>query len=188
MTPTIDPTFPHAWTAEILPRRPLILPPRHFIYPRDVEEIERGALEILIRPKEAEPFLATCALGFADPSVPTGLWSCPAPHQLCAIAGGYAYLIDTEAPQHFTHLPLRPVLEIRPLPEQNLLLFTGHHSLLAWGPDNETWQSKRLSWEGIKITEINGNELHGLGWDLLTDRELPFTLNLKTGSHSGGIG
>src|SRR6266567_9331527 len=96
--PAIDDSFPHPWSAEILPTRPLILPPRHYIYPRQAEEVERGALEVLIKPEIPgapvrdpheqvfvrgvedldfqtwdRPFLATCALGFRDPIVPTGL-------------------------------------------------------------------------------------------------------------------
>jgi hypothetical protein len=27
--------------------------------------------------------------------------------------------------------------------------------------------------------------LHGFGWDLLTDRELPFTIDLRTGENTG---
>ena len=65
-TPVVDLTFPHNWTAEILPRRPLILPARQFVYPRQAEEVERGALELLVHPAAAQPFLATFALGFAD--------------------------------------------------------------------------------------------------------------------------
>ncbi|MBT9332555.1 hypothetical protein [Paracidobacterium acidisoli] len=187
MNPMIQFAFPHVWTAEILSRRPLILPPRHFVYPREAEEVERGALDVMICPAEDEPFLATCALGFTDPSASAGLWSCPDPHQICAVSGGYAYLIDTTNPQHFTHLPLRPVLEVRALTEQNLLLFAGHHTLLAWSTDGEAWQTRRLSWEGLTITGIVGNELHGLGWDLMTDCEIPFIVDLKTGDHSGGV-
>jgi hypothetical protein len=77
--PVVDLSFPRRWEAKILAARPLILPPRHFVYPREAEEVERGALEVLIRPggEGAHPFLATCALGFRDPAVPTGLWSAP---------------------------------------------------------------------------------------------------------------
>jgi len=141
--PTLDLSFPHHWQAEVLPARPIILPRRHFVYPREAEEVERGALEVLVRPAEeqpsqgAQPFLATCALGFRDPVVPTGLWSTPNPEELCAVSGGYAYLIDTTAPERFTMLPYRPVLEIRPVPDASLLLFVGHHSILAWGVDGE---------------------------------------------------
>src|SRR6185312_9720050 len=41
---TVDLTFAHDWTAEILPTRPYKLPRRMFVYPRYAEEVERGAL------------------------------------------------------------------------------------------------------------------------------------------------
>jgi hypothetical protein len=192
--PTFDGSFPHHWQAEILLAHPLILPERHYVYPRDAEEVERGALEVLIRPSEesieesiptlppsTQEFLATCALGFRDPAVPTGLWSTPNPHEICAVAGGYAYLIDTADPQRFTMIEYRPVLEVVPVPDQNLLLFLGHHSILAWGARGQAWQSEKLSSEGLTLEDIDGSILHGLGWDLLTDKETPFALDLTSG-------
>jgi len=181
--PVIDLTFPHRWQAEILSARPLILPHRCFVYPVHAEEVERGALEILIRADgpAASQFLATCALGFSDPIVPTGIWSCPNPDQLCALSGGYAYLIDIAAPERFTMLSYRPVIEVRPLPAEGLLLFASHHALLAWGRDGLCWQSEKLSDEGVTITSTDDGRLRGLGWRLMTDRETPFTLDLRTG-------
>jgi len=177
----VDLSFPHSWQAQVLRERPLILPPRHVTYPRQEEEIERGALEVMVRPASGEPFLATFALGFADPAAPSGLWSCPQPNELCALAGGYAYIVDTQDPNRFTHIPFRPVLEVRPIPEHRLLVFAGHHALLAWCPDGRAWESPRLSSEGLRLETIAGNVLHGFGWDLLTDREVAFTLDLRTG-------
>ena len=52
LVPVFDFSFPHHWQAEVLPARPIILPTRHFVYPREAEEVERGALEVLIRPTE----------------------------------------------------------------------------------------------------------------------------------------
>jgi hypothetical protein len=187
--PVIELSFPHCWQAEALAARPAILPARHFVYPREAEEVERGALEVMVRPHkpeaqpspDAQPFLATCALGFRDPAVPTGLWSTPRPAELCAVSGGYAYLIDTAAPERFTMIPYRPVLEIRPLPAEKLLLFIDHRSILAWGEKGKAWQSGRLSAEGVTITGIEGGVLRGLGWDLMADKETPFALDLRTG-------
>jgi hypothetical protein len=180
--PIVDLTFPHNWQAEILSARPLILPTRHFIYPRDAEEVERGALEVLIRPSEnAQSFLATCALGFRDAIVPTGLWSCPNPNEICAVSGGYAYVIDTSTPERFTMIAYRPVLELRPLLANGLLLFVGHHSMLVWGATGQTWQSEKLSDEGVTITAIEDGQLHGLGWSMIADKETPFTFDLCTG-------
>lgn len=194
MTATLDLAFSHHWQAEILPARPLILPPRHFIYPRDAEEVERGALEILVRPEgsdadkepdqkrsSAQEFLATCALGFRDPIVPTGIWACPNSRDLCAVSGGYAYLIDTAAPERFTMLPYRPVLQVRSLPEHSLLLFVGHHAMLAWDARGLAWQSEKLSDEGLTITSIEAGLLRGLAWHMLTDKETAFALDLRTG-------
>ena len=182
IAPNFDGSFPHNWQAEVLPARPLILPSRHFVYPREAEEVERGALEVLIRPAgELLPFLATCALGFRDPAVPTGLWSCPNSQEICAVSGGYAYIIETTQPDHFTMIPYRPVLEIRAVPEHHLLLFIGHHSILAWGENGQAWQSEKLSSEGLTLEHVSGPVLRGMGWDLMTDKEVPFALDLETG-------
>jgi hypothetical protein len=180
--PVVDLSFAHLWQAEILPARPLILPPRHFVYPRDGEEVERGALEVLIRPNH-DPFLATCALGFRDPAVPTGFWSTPKPEEICAVSGGYAYIIDTTSPERFSMIPYRPVLEVRPVADANLLLFVGHHSILAWGGDGQAWRSAKLSDEGVSITAIANGELRGLGWEMMSDKETPFALDLRNGQH-----
>ena len=250
--PFFDGTFPHHWQAEILPARPLILPQRHFVYPRQAEEVERGALEVLIRPSPIHPdekraaalkghdfsravnaaeslralapegtlsvsscgadsssipheflagapgpafgtwedkspapqpqeFLATCALGFRDPAVPTGLWSAPNPDEICAVSGGYAYIICTTAPERFTMIEYRPVLQLLPVPAENLLLFVGHHSILAWGANGQAWHSEKLSDEGLTITSIEPGILHGQGWQMRTDKESPFALDLQTG-------
>jgi hypothetical protein len=181
MNPIVDLSFPHRWQAEMLAARPLILPPMHFTYPRDAEEVERGALEVLVRPETSDVFLATCALGFRDPSVPSGLWSTPEPEKLCAVSGGYAYIIDTTAPEQFTMIPYRPVLEVRAVVENSLLLFVGHRSILAWGRDGQAWESERLSDEGVTIVKIENGILHGVGWEIRTDKETPFALDLASG-------
>jgi hypothetical protein len=81
-------------------------------------------------------------------------------------------------------IAFRPVLEIRPAPAQNLLLFVGHHSILAWGSKGQSWQSEKLSSEGLTLASIEGDVLHGLGWDMMTDKETPFAIDLITGLHA----
>jgi len=182
----IDSTFAHEWEADVLASRPLILPGRQFVYPVQVEEVEHGALEVMIRPAGSAPFLATCALGFAGSAVPTGVWACPDSAWICAVAGGYAYLIDTRDPARWEQVVYRPVTAVTVVAEQDLLLFSSFHSLLAWGREGKAWQTGRLSWDGIRITSIQPETLLGFGWDMKTDRELSFEVDLKTGKHSGG--
>ena len=182
----VDLRFAHEWQAEVLSSRPPILPARHYVYPREAEEVERGALEILIRPgKDGKPFLATCALGFRDPAAPTGLWSTPRPEEICAVSGGYAYLIDTSEPERFTMIAYRPVLAVRPVVEEGLLLFVGHRSILAWGQGGQAWESEKLSDEGVTISSIEDGVLRGTGWAMRTDKEILFAVSLRSGTRVG---
>jgi hypothetical protein len=182
--------FPHYWSVEVLKTPPLIAPAQQFIYPQQVageeDALARGALQLMVRPASGGTFLATCALGFTDPAMPTGVFACPNPQEMCAIAGGYAYVIDTTQPERSTHVALKPVVEVRTLVAQDLLLFVGFHSIVAWGPRGLAWESARLSWEGVRITSIDGDVLHGMGWNLMTDQEVVFSLDLLTGEHQGG--
>jgi hypothetical protein len=188
MAVKLDRTFGAEWTVEVLAGRPAILPRRHFVYPVEVEEVERGALELMVRPAEGEAFLATCALGFASPAVPTGVWSCPDPAMVCAVAGGYGYMIDSRVPERWQQLGYRPVTEVRPIPEAGLLVFVSFHSVEAWGSAGRLWQTARLSWEGVRLGEASATKLRGWGWEMRTDTEIEFVIDLATGKHSGGPG
>ena len=182
--------FAHEWSAEVLAQPPMIAPARQFTYPRQIageeDALARGALQVMVRPAAGGAFLASCALGYTDPSMPTGVFACPNPAELCAVAGGYAYVIDTTQPERSTHIGLRPVVEAKPLPEHGLLLFLGFHTIVAWGREGLRWETARLSWEGVRITGVEDGALHGFGWDMMTDKEIPFSVDLLTGRHLGG--
>lgn len=183
-------TFHQTWTARILAGPPLIAPVRQFIYPQHIpgeeDAMNRGALLLDVKPAAGANFLATCALGFRDLALPTGIFACPHPDHLLALAGGYAYVIDTLAPEHCVHLPLRPVTQILPAPSAGVILLAGFHNVLAIDANGLRWQSARLSWEGITLTHASAHHIYGAGWNLHTDREVPFTVDLITGEHTGG--
>jgi hypothetical protein len=182
--------FPANWSAEILAAPPLIAPARQFTWPQRVpgeeDALARGALLVQVKPSSGGTFIATCAAGFRDPSALSGIWSCPRPDDILAIAGGYAFLADTLTPERCNFLTPKPVVQVLAAPEHNLLLLAGFHTIAALGPSGPAWETARLTWEGLTLTAIRDNHLHGLGWDMRTDRELPFTVDLATGQHTGG--
>ena len=75
----------------------------------------------------------------------------------------------------------RPVLAVRALLEQRLLLFVGHRTVLAWGADGQAWETGKLSDEGVTITRIENGVLHGTGWEMMSDKERTFEVDLKSG-------
>jgi hypothetical protein len=182
--------FAQSWTARILTAPPLIAPARQFVYPQRIagedDAMARGALLLDVKPAAGAKFLATCALGFRDPALPSSVFACPRADDLLALAGGYAYVIDTLAPERCLHLPLRPVTQLLSAPESGLILLAGFHHVLALDADGIRWQSARLSWEGVTLSEVRDGRLHGLGWNLKTDREVPFSVDLQTGAHERG--
>ena len=189
-TSAIHGSFVRSWTAEVLTAPPLIRPARHYTYPREVageeDAMARGSLELMVRPAAGAAFLATCWTGFKSASLPSGVWSCPDPRHMCAVTGGYAFVVDTTAPEQAEQVSLRPVVSVRPLEEEGLLLFAGFTHIVAWGRDGLLWQTGRLSWEGLTLHGAVAGRLHGTGWDMLSDRELPFSIDLRTGAHEGG--
>ncbi len=182
--------FPRSWSAEVLKTAPLIAPVRQFLYPQHVpgeeDALHRGALLLMVKASAGGSFLATCALGFRDPSLPSGVWSCPSPDHMIAVAGGYAYRIDTRRPDDSELLEQRPVTALLALPEHGLLLLAGFHDVLALGAEGVRWRTGRLSWEGVALRTVESDILHGTGWDMFTDSEVPFGIDLHTGRHTGG--
>jgi hypothetical protein len=53
---------------------------------------------------------------------------------------------------------------------------------MAWGVDGFAWQSQKLSDEGLRIESAENGVLRGFGWKLMTDKEVAFALDLKTGA------
>ncbi len=182
--------FQQSWTAEVLAAPPMIAPARQFVYPMQItgeeDAMARGALLLSVRPKSGGSFLATCALGFTSASLPTGMYACPSADEMCAVAGGYAYIVDTLVPQRCTQIALQPVVSILVLEAQKLLLFVGFHSMVAWGADGLAWTTTKLSWEGVRVTEILNDAVIGFGWEMRTDQEVEFRVDLGTGKHVGG--
>ena len=168
----------------------MIAPARQFTYPLQIvgeeDALARGALQLLVHPADGGTFLATCALGFTSSSVPTGLFACPDPEMFCAVAGGYAYLVDARSPQRCTQLAMKPVAAVCTAPEVGLLLFAGFHTIMALSSEGVAWETGRLSWEGLQLGEIDGHTLRGSGWHMPTDKEIAFTVDLRTGRHTGG--
>ena len=66
------------------------------------------------------------------------------------------------------------------------MVFVSFHSLEAWGAAGRLWQTARLSWEGVRLGEATATELRGWGWDMRTDAEVEFVVDLATGRHNGG--
>lgn len=178
--------FPHNYEVKLLESYLLHPAEKLYQFPADVEEGDRTGVYLRIAPQNGAPWVGFFALGFDSDKVASGIYSCPDPDSLCVAAGGYAYVVNTRNPQDWFHLGQRPVVDVRGVDEQKLLLFTGFVDISAVGAAGLLWTTDRLSWEGVTIGEVSGHILRGMGWDALTDKEVAFEVDLSTGKSSGG--
>jgi hypothetical protein len=183
----LDSTFPRNYEVKILEAAPPIHPlEKLHHYPVELEEGDRSGAYVRVAPRQGLAWSGFFALGFDSDQVVSALASCPDPDSFCVVIGGYAYVVKANDPAQWFRVEQRPVVDLRPLPVQDILLFTGFTTMTAVGRSGIAWTTERLSWEGISITEIVGDKLRGLGWDAPADKEVPFEVDLQTGKHSGG--
>jgi hypothetical protein len=155
-------------------------------YPSQLEERDRTGIYLRVSPPNAPAWTGFFSLGFDSQQVASGIYSCPDPDWLCAVVGGYAYVVDSRNPEDWRRIEQRPAVEVRAVADPRLLLFIGFTSITGMGESGRIWTTPRLSWEGLKITEIEGPVLRGTGWDAIADKEIPFEVDLTTGQSSGG--
>src|SRR5215468_4019922 len=179
--------FPHNYEIKVLESYSLVHPAEklhHF--PAQLEEGDRNGIYLRVTRNNSSPWVGFFAQGFDSSQVAHGVFSCPDPDWLCAVARGYAFLVDTTNPQRWIQVEQRPVVVVKPVLELKLLLFVGFTSLTVLGESQRLWTTERLSWEGITISEIQGTKLTGMSWDAIADKEVPFEVDLLTGKSKGG--
>jgi len=189
MTPHFhfDFTFPHNYEVRMLEAAPPVHPiEKLYHYPVELEEGDRRGAYLRVTPQTGPAWVGFFALGFDSNQVVSQVCSTPNPDSFCVVVGGYAYVVNAGNAEQWLRVEQRPVVDLRVLSSQGLLLFAGFTSITALGSSGIAWTTERLSWEGLTITDIKGNKLLGHGWDAIADKEVPFEVDLKTGKHAGG--
>ena len=181
----IENPFPQAFEFELLSELRSSHTKRLF-YPGAIESGGHDGLNVHVIPHAGDGWIGTFAFGRFGPNAITGVCTTPNPTKLCVIAEGQAYIVDVVHPQACDSLRIIPVLAVRSSAKHGLLIFANHTELLAVGADGIAWRTARLSWDSMKLTSMNDDELCGVFWDIQSESEQGFTVDLATGRHTGG--
>ena len=182
-----DFTFPHRYEARMLDGPPPVHPlEKLYHFPVELEEGDRAGSYVRIVPVTGPAWSGFFALGFGSEQVVSAICACPDPDSICVVAGGYAYVVNVTDPAKWLQVEQRPVVDLQVVSGPSLILFGGFTSITAVGKTGIVWQTERLSWEGLRITRIEDEKLHGFGWDVMSDKEVAFEVDLTTGRHVGG--
>lgn len=101
------------------------------------------------------------------------------------LAGGQAYVVDPETRSIVNDFggQIEHVISIS---ELQILLFGNGLWFEAIGQSGFIWRTRRLSWDGMRSINHNGNALSGEGYDPMTDSWVPFFVDLSSGNSTGG--
>lgn len=106
---------------------------------------------------------------------------------ICVFATGQGYKVRLDSPRTYTVLDdIFPILGAHYIAEHDRIIAWDFLRLAAYSPHALVWRSRRISWDGLSITEVRSGFIEGHAWDAANESEVEFKVNLSTGEHTGG--
>src|SRR6476469_7399582 len=163
----IDLTLPHSYEIEEVPELPgtgkFDVPLLYF--PRPKTSREHDGLWIKIRAARGTPWIGVFAFGYSSPPAFSRVVSTLDPNRVCVISNGAAYIVKADEAETWEEVPVIPVLDMRLLPEHQLLVFSDFNRLTAYGSNGFVWRSPRVCWDELKIIRVTHDTIEGTGHD-----------------------
>ncbi len=103
--------------------------------------------------------------------------------RIIVIASGQGYLVDSDDPEYREYFG-GAINTILPIQSLDSIAFGSNIDFVLISTDS-VWYSPRVSWDGIRKTNLLGEILQGEAWDY-TDQWVPFEINFASREVSGG--
>lgn len=181
----MDATFPHLYECDRLTESPSTGIP-HYYYPGASRQGGHDGLLLELRPEAGEPWLGTFAFGDVTPKGVSGVFTTPDPDQVCVVSRGEGYLVSVSTPTNWKAVLAAPIIDVRSIPARGIIVFADYTTIAAYGQGGLYWKTLRLSWDGLRITEVTDSSIKGEFFDPSGSMET-FVVDLATGSHEGDI-
>jgi hypothetical protein len=108
----------------------------------------------------------------------------PDGRSVIVVAGGQGYVIDPSSRRLTATFGVDITGVIENGAEQ--LVFSRLTDLEAFGRDGAHWQTRRLSWDGLRSLRVEDGDLVGEGWTFAGDQWIAFRVDLASGTAVGG--
>jgi hypothetical protein len=179
----MDTTFPRLYQWRKLTELPNSSIPR-FYYPGAKEQGGGDGLLLEISPELGRPWLGIFKFGGISPFGVSGVFTTPNPYVVCVVSKGAGYFVSADTPTSWEAVGFGPILDVRPVPAQGLLIFAGYNELIAFGANGFRWRTQDLVWDDLVITEVTDTHIRGRGWNPQEEAaSYRFSVDLSTGEH-----
>jgi len=171
--------LPHSFEVEWLREIPADQPPIHY-YPANSTEGGKDGLLLRFIPHGGPPWIGCFAFAPEAPGAPTSVVSAPDPSIAFVVARGAGYVVRPNAPETCEPLPVCPVVFVRVIPEQKLVIFGGNTTLAVYGPQGLSW-FRNVARDELRIQRIGERSIHFTGWDPEEGKSVEGCVNLANG-------
>lgn len=181
----LDTSFPRHYDCEQLEELPA---KKCYYFPGASSEGGRDGPIVHVIPYSGDPWVGVFAFGQLAPrDGKTGLFTFPDPDILCVVAEGDGYLVRAVNPKEWSPVEVYPICEVVPASGKNLVVFANYTEMVALGTSGLVWRTDRLAWSEMKITRVTSEYIEAETWDIRSEENVTFRVDLSTGQHAGGI-
>ena len=180
----IDLSTPHSYEVEELPELPgsggFNVP---LVYiPQPKNRPEHNGLWLKLTPPTGKSWIGVFAFLFESPRSFSRVISTFDADRVCVISRCAGFIVKVNEPGIWERVAV-PVLDVRLLPEHQLLVLSGYTELVAYGKNGLAWCSPQLCWDELKIVNVTRDTIEGTGYDPTNSitRESRFAVDIGTG-------
>ena len=179
----IDLIYPHSYEVQELREIPGVgaLDAPLVYLPAPKGRPEHDGLWLRFHAASGKNWVGVFAFGYDSPPAFSRVVSSPNPGRACVIAKGRGFLVSADDSEQWEEIQILPVLDVRAIPERQILVFANFTHLAAYGSNGLVWRSPRVCWDELKIVDVTRDTIEGTGFDPTTQRESRFVVDLENG-------
>lgn len=182
----IDRTFDGNYDCQVLHEIPSGGAVSHYL-PQQQAGVGQDGILLRISPRGISSWIGLFSSVKKYPGTPSRILFTPNPNTICVICSGDAVVTDVRHPNRSTLLDFEPITDAIAVKERRIIVFAGFTKLMAFDGSSVAWETSRVAWDELKITSINALSIYGEYWDVATEKQVQFEVDLDTGEVKGAI-
>lgn len=175
----IDLGFSHDYEVEVLDELPSGR--KIYYYPGSSTQGGKDGVLVKITPLHGESWVGVFSFGEITPKGVSGVYTLPNADKLCVVSRGAGYFVSANNPADWAEVKSIPVIDVRSVLSQGIVLFANYTELIAYDSSGVKWRTERLAFDGFRIVGLTDNRLRGEYYDIRSESEETFELDLLTG-------
>ena len=181
----IDKTLAHKYDIQILEE--LKEGYEIYYYPSASTQSGKNGVIVQVNPEQGKTWIGIFAFGNVSKDGFSGVYTTPHFNKLCVVSNGAGYIVSSDNPKDWEEVKSIPIIDVRISKAQKLIIFADYTELIAYNDSGVKWKTKRLSWDSLKIIELSNSYIKGEYYDIRSEANEFFEVDLVSGVSKGGV-